>query len=123
MTLLYCRQSPGYGINIELHVGNDTKAAGYSWTTTPTADGLVNGFPARMINTIKEKGISKVINGKTFNNVMHTQVDLQYDVGTGFESYSIYDLYLAKGIGMIESDTGISGTIYDKETILSYNIK
>lgn len=114
---------PTYGINIEIHLGNDTKAAGYSWTTSPTADGYVNGFPAQMINTIKEKGISWVVNGKTFTNVMHTQVDLQYDLGSGFMSYSVYDFYLAKGVGMIESDTGISGSIYDKETILSYNVK
>lgn len=114
---------PNYGIDIEIHLGNDTKAAGYSWTTSPTADGYVNGFPAQMINTIKEKGISWVVNGKTFNNVMHTQVDLQYDLGSGFMSYSVYDFYLAKGVGMIESDTGISGSIYDKETILSYNVK
>ncbi|MCO5950658.1 hypothetical protein [Mucilaginibacter flavidus] len=114
---------PTYGINIEIHLGNDTKAAGYSWTTSPTADGYVNGFPAQMINTIKEKGITRVVNGKTFTNVMHTQADLQYDLGSGFMSYSVYDFYLAKGVGMIESDTGISGSIYDKETILSYNVK
>ncbi|WP_295794769.1 hypothetical protein [Mucilaginibacter sp.] len=114
---------PNYGINIEIRLGNDTKAAGYSWTTSPTADGYVNGFPAQMINTIKEKGITWVVNGKTFTNVMHTQADLQYDLGSGFMSYSVYDFYLAKGVGMIESDTGISGSIYDKETILSYNVK
>jgi hypothetical protein len=114
---------PGYGINIEIHLGNDTKVAGYNWTTSPTANGLVNGFPAQMINTIKEKGITWVVNGKTFTNVMHTQADLQYDLGSGFMSYSVYDFYLAKGVGMIESDTGISGAIYDKETILSYNVK
>jgi hypothetical protein len=114
---------PGYAINVELHLGNDTKAAGYSWTTTPTADGYVNGFPAQMINTIKEKNITRVVNGKTFTNVMHTYVDLQYDLGSGFESYTVYDLYLAKGVGMIESDTGFSGTIYEKQTILSYSVK
>ena len=114
---------PGYGIDVEIHLGNDSKAAGYTWTTSPTVSGYVNGFPAKMINTIKEKGISWVVNCKTFTNVMHTQVDLQYDLGSGFMSYSVYDFYLAKGVGMIESDTGISGSIYDKETILSYNVK
>ena len=114
---------PGYGIDVEIHLGNDSKAAGYTWTTSPTVSGYVNGFPAKMINTIKEKGISWVVNGKTFTNVIHSHVDLQYDLGSGFISYTVYDFYLAKGVGMIESDTGLSGAIYDRETILSYNVK
>ena len=114
---------PQENITIEVTVGDDSKAAGYTWTTKPTADGLVRGYPAQMINTIKEAGISRTVNGKTFTDVIHTQADLQYDLGFGFISYSVYDFYLAKGVGMIESDTGVQGTVYDKMTLTSYTVK
>ena len=76
-----------------------------------------------MVNTIKEKNTTKVVNGKTFTNVIHTQVDLQYDLGGGFQSVAVYDIYLAKGVGMIESDTSIQGSPYDVSTLTSYSIK
>jgi hypothetical protein len=114
---------PQENITIEVTLGDDSKAAGYTWTTKPTTDGLVRGYPAQMINTINETGISRTVNGKTFTDVIHTQSDLQYDLGFGFTSYSLYDFYLAKGVGMIESDTSVQGTVYDKETITSYTVK
>jgi hypothetical protein len=111
------------GITIELQMGNDAKDVGYTWTTTPTDNGIISGFPARTVNTIKEKGISKVVNGKTFTDVIHTQVDLQYNLGSGFTSTALYDFYLAKGVGMIETDTSVGGNAYEVETITSYTIK
>lgn len=110
-------------ITIELQLGNDAQAVGYSWTTTPTDNGTVSGFPARTINTIKEVNITKAVNGKTFTNVIHTQVNLQYNLGSGYQSTALYDFYLAKGVGMIETDTSIGGAAYEKETITDYTIK
>jgi len=110
-------------VTLEMQLGNDAQNAGYSWTTTPTDNGTVNGVSARMVNTIKEKNTTKVVNGKTFTNVIHTQVDLQYDLGGGFQSVAVYDIYLAKGVGMIESDTSIQGSPYDVSTLTSYSIK
>ncbi len=115
--------SASAGVTIELQMGNDAKAVGDTWTTTPTDNGTISGFPARTVNTIKEKGITKVVNGKTFTDVIHTQVDLQYNLGSGFTSTALYDFYLAKGVGMIETDTSVSGNVYEKETITDYNIK
>lgn len=111
------------GLTLELQMGNDAQAAGYTWTTTPSDNGSINGVPAQTVNTIKERNVTKVVNGKTFTNVIHTQVDLQYDLGTGFQSVAIYDFYLAKGVGMIETDTSISGSPYELETITNYNVK
>lgn len=110
-------------ITIELQMGNDEQGVGYSWTTTPTDNGTINGVSAKTVNTIKEKNITKVVNGKTFTNVIHTQVDLQYDLGTGFQSVVTYDIYLAKGVGMIENDTSVSGSPYEVETITGYTVK
>jgi hypothetical protein len=110
-------------ITLELQMGNDEQNAGYSWTTTPTDNGTVDGVAAKTVNTIKEKNVSKVVNGKTFNNVIHTQVDLQYNLGTGFQSVATYDIYLAKGVGMIEIDTSVSGSPFEVETITGYTVK
>jgi len=111
------------GLTVEIQLGNDAQAAGYSWTTSPTDNGTVQGAPARTINTIKEKNISKTVSGKSYANVIHTQVVLQYDVGTGFETAATYDIYLAKGIGMVEIDTVIPGGFVEKQTLTSYTIK
>lgn len=110
------------GLVLEIQMGNDKEAVGYSWTTTPTDDGEIEGVPARTVNTIKEKGISKTVNGKKYNDVIHTQVSLQYDFG-GYEEYALYDIYLAKGIGMIETDTSIPGGYLETQTLKSYTIK
>jgi len=115
--------SAAVNITIELQMGNDEQNVGYTWTTTPTDNGTINGVSAKTVNTIKEKNISRTVNGKTFNNVIHTQVDLQYDLGTGFQSVATYDIYLAKGVGMIENDTSVSGSPYEVETITGYTIK
>jgi hypothetical protein len=111
------------GVTIELQLGDDSKAVGDSWTTAPTDNGTVSGFPARTVNLVKEVNVSKVVNGKTFTNVIHTQVDLQYNLGSGFQSTAKYDIYLAKGVGMIETDTSIGGAAYEAETITSYTVK
>lgn len=110
-------------VTIELQLGNDSLAVGTTWTTTPTDNGTISGFAARTINTVKEKGITKVVNGKTYTDVLHTQVDLQYNLGLGFTSTAIYDFYLAKGVGMIETDTSVNGASYETETLTSYTIK
>jgi hypothetical protein len=115
--------SAAVSVTVELQMGNDAQNVGYTWTTSPSDNGLIDGVPAQTVNTIKEKNITKVVNGKTFSNVIHTQIDLQYDLGGGFESLAIYDIYLAKGIGMIENDTSISGSPYEVETITDYNVK
>jgi len=111
------------GLTIEIQLGNDQQAAGYIWTTTPTDNGVIQGVPARTVNTIKEKGISKKVSGNNYTNVIHTQVSLQYDLGAGYEEYALYDIYLAKGVGMIELDTAIPGGYVEKQTLTSYTIK
>jgi hypothetical protein len=111
------------GVTIELQLGDDSKAVGYSWTTSPTDNGTVSGFPARTVNTVKEVNVSKVVNGKTYNNVIHTQIDLQYNLGSGFQSTALYDVYLAKGVGMIETDSSVNGVSTETETLTNYTIK
>ena len=115
--------SPDSSITLELQLGDDNQDVGYSWMSFPTDDGKVEGYPARLINTIREKGISKMINGRNYDNVIHTQAELQYDVGNGYTTTGTYDFFLAKGVGLIAEDLVIDGAIYESQTLSSYTIK
>ena len=103
---------------------NDTTSIGHSWTTSITDDGTLNGVPAQLTGTMMEKGISKTLYNKTFTNVIHTQLNLQYDMGlgAGFESYALYDFYIAKGIGIIEIDSNVIG-LTSTLVLYDYSIK
>jgi hypothetical protein len=102
----------------------DTASVGYSWVNTPTTNTLLNGNPVQSINTILEKNISKVVNGKTFTNVIHASVNFQVNINNkGFHNIAYYDFYLAQGVGLIEKDTYVYGCLNGTKTILSYTIK
>jgi hypothetical protein len=111
------------GTVIELKLFNDTASVGNNLVSTPTDNGLVDVIPARTINTVIAKDLTKTINGQTFTNVIHTQVDFQYDYSGVYQTGFLYDFYLAKGIGMIESQLTILGSTYEEEVILDYSIK
>ncbi len=112
----------GFG-SIELQLLNDTASVGYQWITIPTADGTLGGSPVRTINTIKEKNLTRTLNGKTFTNVIHTQVEMQYSNGSVFGTAVTYDFYLAKGIGLIENDANTEGILHETETLFDYTVK
>lgn len=99
-----------YGITVDMIYLNDELSVGSTWTAKITDDGFVNGVPGRIVGKILETGISRSVSGKTFNNVIHTQVSLQYDygIGKGFESAGTYDFFVAKNVGVIETDTNLS---------------
>jgi hypothetical protein len=109
--------------SIELQLLNDTASVGYTWVASPTDNGMVGAYPAQTVNTIKEKNITRTLNGITFTNVIHTQVQLQYNFGAGFETTITYDFYLAKGIGLIENDANTLNTLYETETLFDYTVK
>jgi hypothetical protein len=111
------------GSSIEIQLLNDTAPVGYSWTTIPTESGQIGGVPARTVNTIMEKNITRTLHGKTFSNVIHTQVQLQYNFGSGYQTSVTYDFYLARGVGMIEDDANTLDTFYETETLFDYTIK
>ena len=111
------------GTTIELKLYNDTATVGNNLFSTPTDNGLVDIIPARTINTVIAKNLTWTINGKTFTNVIHTEVDFQYDYSGSYQTGFLYDFYLAKGIGMIESQLTILGGTYEEEVILDYSIK
>jgi hypothetical protein len=89
--------SPNTGApyNLLFHYLNDTAAVGYEWEY-PAGQG--NGFAATIHTTIEEKGLTVTIAGKTYTNVIHTSMELSYDI-TGM--VGVYDFYVAKGVGII----------------------
>lgn len=113
----------GSNVAMEFQLLNDTASVGYHWKASPTDDGKVGGMPAQTVNTIIEKGISRVENGRTFTDVIHTRVELQYDYGSGYQTYITYDFYLAKGVGLIESDANTLDSFFETESLFGYTIK
>jgi len=87
-----------------------------------TDNGQVNGVAARVSGKIIEKSISRTVLGKTYANVIHTQVDVQYDID-GFDSYSTYDMYIAKWIGIIETNNSVLGQKFNETKLVEYNVK
>lgn len=100
----------------------DNVAVGGTWTGSSISP-PGTGATATYTGTLKETGISKTVNGITFNNVYHTQIVLQYTIsGTTLPTQDTTDYYIAKGVGIIEIDTNTSG-LTTKTAIVSYHVK
>jgi hypothetical protein len=123
---IYATRTAG-GLNpaIELQLLNDTASVGYRWTTQPTVSGKIGENFVRAVNIIKEKNISRTIEGKTYTDVIHTQILLQYDFGdgNGYQTSVTYDFYLAKDVGLIENDANTLDLLFETETLFDYTIK
>ncbi len=90
-------------------------------------DTLVNGLGQPVIYkyVINEKSIIRTLSGKTFNDVIHVQVETGVEVaGFGFFVTNMSDYYYAKNVGLIEAlITNEDGTlVYQHRVIKSYNI-
>lgn len=102
----------------------DTAAAGYIWDTGPTNNGLLHGNPIKSVNKILETNITKVVGKRTFTNVVHSSSDFMINTnGFNFQNIAHYEFYVAKGVGLIEKDTYVYGSLNGVETILDYSIK
>jgi hypothetical protein len=83
-------------------------------------------FPLDILQkyTIKEKGITRTVNNKTYNDVIHVRLDLSNAI---LGSLGGGDFYYAGGVGMIESSIAVvlQGTpvANSKEILTSYTIK
>ena len=113
------------GSVIEYVYLKDNVDIGITWTAPITDDGKLGGTPAQITGQIMEKNITRTISGKTFTNVTHTQLLLQYDTGAGFTTYQTMDYYIAKGVGIIQISTANkeSSTTKSDAPITDYSIK
>lgn len=108
---------------LELQLYNDTASVNQPWTYLVTDDGKINGVPARAISTMGPINETKTFAGKTYNNVVHVMVEVQYDVGSGYRTSLLYDYYLAKGIGILGYNLRALNDFVELEGILSYDVK
>ncbi|HSZ86366.1 MAG TPA: hypothetical protein VK787_10060 [Puia sp.] len=113
----------GNGLDsIELLYLNDTASPGYDWQSIA---GSVNGFPAQVQGQIIDTGLTVTIGSNTFTHVIHSEITIEYNVGSGFQTpYAVYDYYVAKGIGIIKIEEnfptlGITATSF----LISYKIQ
>jgi hypothetical protein len=114
------------GYTVEILYLKDNLAVNSTWIAPFTDSGTLNGAPARIVGKITEKDISRTVSNKVYNNVIHTTLQLQYDVGSGFTTYGTYEYYIAKGIGVIEADAVVStgvGTLTTSSVLIDYSIK
>lgn len=121
---------PLYGLRFDVQ-GNtidfiylvDTASIGTTWTANMLP---VNGLNARFNGVMMEKNISKTVAGKNFTNVIHTQLDLQYEIPVlGWTSFAVYDYYIAKGVGIIRIETTqtFGGSVKAVSDLIDYSIK
>jgi hypothetical protein len=116
-----------YGLTVDLLYLKDNLAVNSTWTAPFTDNGTLKGFPAQIVGKITEKDITKTVSNKIYSNVIHTNLLLQYNLGSGFATYGTYDYYIAKGVGIIEGDAVVNypgrGTINATTILIDYAIK
>ena len=102
----------------------DNEEVNATWSTRQnfTAPGF-GQVAADLKYTIKGKGATRVVSGKTYNNVMQVRLDLSvqtFSVGGG-------DFYYAEGIGLIESNIAIAvpglANISEVQLLTAYEIR
>ncbi|MDB5192431.1 MAG: hypothetical protein JWQ96_1994 [Segetibacter sp.] len=102
----------------------DNLAVNGTWSDTKQVTipnfGPVN---ANLGYTIKSKGGTKVVSGRTFNNVVHVKLDISVSglgIGGG-------DFYYAEGVGMIENAISITvpgqPAVNTSQVLIQYEIK
>lgn len=115
----------GIATTIELTYLNDTASVGYTWSDNMPP---VNGLAARFNGAIVGRNLSMTVAGKNYTNVIHSQMDLEYEVPIlGWTNFATYHYYVAKGVGIIrvESDLSIFGGagMVSVRNLVEYSIK
>jgi hypothetical protein len=84
----------------------DKVPVGESWTETV----MMDGFETKMTFSIEAKDITKTVEGKTYQNVIHVRMNtaivwmgMEVDLGAPF------NYFWAKGVGLILTDAGTYG--------------
>jgi hypothetical protein len=102
---------------------NDNVTAGTSWTTALDLSDTETQVDARLKTTIAEKGISRIILGKNYTNVVHSNVELQVKINGTYTTQFTQEFYVAKGIGVVAVYANAGGKVILKSEIFNYNIK
>ena len=109
----------------ELYLKDDQPVnATWQMTQAFTAPGIPLPLTANLNYSLKEKGATRMVSGKTFNNVIKVRLDLSI-VGLG--SIGGGDFYYAEGVGLIENTINVNvpgqAAINQSQVLTSYSIK
>lgn len=98
------------GINIERLYLEDNASVGTSWNQnfSLTIPGVPLPVPLTVSNNIKERGISRTVNGTTYTNVIHVSTSLTSALIPASSFSSSIDSYYAPKYGLIENTTVIN---------------
>lgn len=108
------------GLNTLQPLYNDSKNIGESYLQTFSYVSEGQTVNARFNVELLEKGISKTVRGKVYNDVVHTRIQTEVGFDNNWVSYSANDVYLAKGIGIIYTTTSAFDMEIDKMELVSY---
>lgn len=111
-------------ITATMLVLNDEMNVGGSWTYDM---GMIGNVPARGTGTIVEKGISYIVQGATYQNVIHTRYVIALNFLGAYVDFATYDFYFAKGIGIIKVQSSMAdssgGSEMSAQDLVDYTIK
>jgi len=113
----------GGGLTVEYLYLKDNLAEGQTWTAPITDDGKLAGFPAQIVGKMVKSDTTFIMSNTTMKNVRHTQLQLQYDIGAGFQTYQLIDFYIARGVGIVRMDTDGGSYSDNKSTQVLTNYK
>lgn len=105
---------------------NDTAKTGDTWEYD--AGMASNNLPSKISGEVVAKGFSTIVNGKNYNNVLLTKVNIWYQIHAqgGYENYQSYYFYLVRGVGIIKarsvSTGGASNTFNISDELVEYKI-
>ncbi|HWR32723.1 MAG TPA: hypothetical protein VN451_04330 [Chitinophagaceae bacterium] len=101
--------------NFQLWLNNDGQK-GESWEITFKA----NGLECMLIMTVKETGISKEVEGKTYHNVISIEAENKILVNGNLMPLNFFtQYYYADGIGLIQT-TSSAGEIH---SLITYSLQ
>lgn len=117
-------QATGAPVQMLFHYLNDTAAVGSSWNYVA---GQGNGFTASITTTILERNISVVVDTTTYTNVIHTKLNLSYNMMGMNMDMGEYHYYAAKNIGIVKlgSILSVNGIPFMAQTqeLVEYHIQ
>lgn len=113
-------ESAEIGLNTLQPLYNDRKNIGETYQQTFNYISEGQTVNARFNVELLEKGTSKTVRGKTYNDVVHTRIKMEVNLENDWISYSANDIYLAKGIGIIYTTTSAFDMEIDRMELISY---
>jgi hypothetical protein len=101
----------------------DTATVDYAWISKYNDSGLYQNNPAQIRGHVVAKDLTMDVAGKTYTQVIRTQVELQHNYdGTIFRTFRAFDYYFVKGIGIIQIDVQADGKLEAVTRLVSYRI-